>query len=293
MPSNEATSPAAVLRRELDLAREAALSAGEILERYFRDRGFEVDQKGKDNPVTTADFDADHEIKRLLCPPFPEYGWLSEETVDNPERLSRDRVWIVDPLDGTKEFIKGIPEFVIAIALAEGGHPILGVTYNPIKREMFWCARGNGCYMESGSAFPGCSLELLERSSQRVHVTPTPTLEQATVLASRSETSRGEWKKYEGKLRVNPIGSVAYKLALVAAGRADATFTRTPKSEWDIASGAALIIEAGGRITDIDGGEMRFNKPSVKLRGFVASNALLHDAIERLVPHPDRPNTPA
>lgn len=273
MPSDEAARPSADLQRELDLAREAALSAGEILERYFRDRGFEIEQKGKDNPVTTADFDADSEIKRLLRGPFPEYGWLSEETADNADRLSCRRVWIVDPLDGTKEFIKGIPEFVIAIALAEEGSPIVGVTYNPIKREMFWCARGSGCYMDS----------------RPVHVTATSSLEHATVLASRSETSRGEWKNYEGKLRVNPIGSVAYKLALVAAGRADATFTRTAKSEWDIASGAALIIEAGGRITDIDGSEMRFNKPSVKLKGFVASNALLHHEIERLVPHPERP----
>jgi myo-inositol-1(or 4)-monophosphatase len=273
MSSNEAKSQPLDLQRELDLAREAALSAGDILERYFRDRGFEINQKGKDNPVTTADFDADHEIKHLLRRGFPDYGWLSEETADDPERLSRRRVWIVDPLDGTKEFIKGIPEFVVAIALAEDGHPVLGVTYNPIKREMFWCARGQGCYMDS----------------LQVRVTPTPTLEHATVLASRSETSRGEWKNYEGKLRVNPIGSVAYKLALVAAGRADATFTRTPKSEWDIASGAALIVEAGGRITDIDGSEMLFNKPEVKLKGFVASNTLLHDQIERLLPHPDRP----
>jgi myo-inositol-1(or 4)-monophosphatase len=277
MPIDETNSGSGDLQRELTLAREAALSAGEILERYFRDRGFEIDQKGKDNPVTTADFDADNEIKRLLRGPFPAYGWLSEETADNSERLSRRRVWIVDPLDGTKEFIKGIPEFVVAIALAEDGHSILGVTYNPIKREMFWCTRGGGCFMDS----------------KPVQVTPTPTLEHATVLASRSETSRGEWKSYEGKLTVNPIGSVAYKLALVAAGRADATFTRTPKSEWDIASGAALIIEAGGRITDIDGSEMRFNKPSVKLKGFVASNALLHEEIERLVPHPDRPKTSA
>src|SRR6516165_4565082 len=291
MPLNETISAPADLQRELNLAREAALSAGEILERYFRERGFEIDQKGKDNPVTTADFDADSEIKSLLRAPFPEYGWLSEETADNSERLSCRRVWIVDPLDGTKEFIKGIPEFVIAIALAEDSHPILGVTYNPIKREMFWCAQGGGCYMESDTAFPGAPLDQPESGARRVHVTPTPSLEHATVLASRSETSRGEWKSYEGKLRVNPIGSVAYKLALVAAGRADATFTRTPKSEWDIASGAALIVEAGGRITDIDGSEMLFNKPSVKLKGFVASNAVLHEEIERLVPHPDRPKT--
>src|SRR5713101_6051095 len=171
MSSNEAASPAADLQRELDVAREAALSAGEILERCFRDRGFEIDQKGKDNPVTTADFDADHEIKRLLRAPFPDYGWLSEETADNSDRLSCHRVWIVDPLDGTKEFIKGIPEFVIAIALAEDGHPILGVTYNPIKRELFWAARGAGCHL----------------GARRVRVTRTRTLARATVLASRSE----------------------------------------------------------------------------------------------------------
>ena len=273
MASSESSQGTADLRRELDTAREAALAAGEILERYFRDRGFEINQKSKDNPVTTADFDADHELKRLLRGAFPDYGWLSEETADNAERLSRERVWIVDPLDGTKEFIKGIPEFVVAIALAENGSPILGVTYNPIKGEMFWSTRGGGCFMDG----------------ERVHVTLTPTLINATVLASRSETSRGEWKTYEGNIQVKPIGSVAYKLALVAAGRADATFTRTAKSEWDIASGAALIIEAGGRITDIDGSDMRFNKPSVKLKGFVASNSLLHQEIERLVPHPDRP----
>src|SRR5579883_1956790 len=261
-----------LLTAELDAAKAAALEAGGILERHYRERGFEVAQKGKDNPVTTADFAADQKLKEMLHGGFPHYGWLSEETADDGARLGLRRVWIVDPLDGTKEFIKGIPEFVVAIALAEDGQPVLGVTYNPIKREMFWCARGSGCYMDS----------------EPVHVTLTPSLAEATVLASRSETSRGEWKNYEGKIRVNPIGSVAYKLALVAAGRADATFTRTPKSEWDIASGAALILEAGGRITDIDGSEMRFNKPSVKLKGFVASNALLHEQIERLMPHGDR-----
>jgi myo-inositol-1(or 4)-monophosphatase len=254
------------LAHELEAARAAALAAGEILERHFRDRGFTIDQKGKDNPVTTADFEADAKIKEMLRGGFPEYGWLSEETADSSERLSRDRVWIVDPLDGTKEFIKGIPEFVVAIALAEKGAAILGVTYNPIKHEMFYGARGTGVRLDAHA----------------VHVTHTRVLAHATILASRSETSRGEWKAYDGQVTVNPIGSVAYKLALVAAGRADATFTRTPKSEWDIASGAALIVEAGGRITDIDGGEMRFNKPSVKLKGFVASNAFLHDEIERI-----------
>jgi myo-inositol-1(or 4)-monophosphatase len=254
--------------RELEAARTAAIVAGEILKRYYRDRDFKVDQKGKDNPVTTADFEADHKLKELLHNGFPGYGWLSEETADDGARTRHERVWIVDPLDGTKEFIKGIPEFVVAIALAERGVPVVGVTYNPIRNELFSSARGAGVSL----------------NGQRVAVTLRGSLLNATVLASRSETSRGEWKAYEGKVKIDPIGSVAYKLALVAAGRADATFTLTPKSEWDVASGTALVIEAGGRVTDLDGKEIRFNQASVKLKGFVASNGLIHDELERMLP---------
>jgi myo-inositol-1(or 4)-monophosphatase len=257
------------LTPELALAKKAARVAGEILRGYWKREGLKVGSKGHDNPVTEADLKADCAIKKLLRDPFPAYGWLSEETADNDDRLKCRRVWIVDPLDGTKEFINGIPEFAVAIALIEDGVPVLGVTYNPIKREMYWSARGVGCHL----------------NSLRVRVTRTRTLKRATVLASRSETARGEWQVFHGMLKVSPTGSVAYKLALVAAGLADATFTRTAKSEWDVASGAALIIEAGGHITDIDGSELRFNKPSVKLKGFVASNRLLHAELERLLPH--------
>src|SRR5258708_18696597 len=147
--------------RELEAAKSAAIAAGEILRVHYRDRGFTIDSKGKDNPVTTADFEADHKLKELLHGGFPDYGWLSEETADDGARLRHDRVWIVDPLDGTKEFIKGIPEFVVAIALAEHGVPVLGVTYNPIKRELFWAARGAGCYLDDSP----------------VHVTAAPGLE--------------------------------------------------------------------------------------------------------------------
>src|SRR5215472_412364 len=225
------------LGRALREARSAALEAGGILRGYFRDRSYEVGSKGRDNPVTTADLEADSAIRDSLRGAFPDYGWLSEETADNPERLARERVWIVDPLDGTKEFIKGIPEFVVAIALAENGTPVLGVTYNPVKREIFWGGRGIGCYLDGAP----------------VRVTSTANLADAIVLASRSETARGEWKAFENVVKTRSIGSVAYKLALVAAGRADATFTMKPKSEWDIASGVALLIAAGGRISDIDG----------------------------------------
>jgi myo-inositol-1(or 4)-monophosphatase len=101
-------------------------------------------------------------------------------------------------------------------------------------------------------------------------------LRRATVLASRSETARGEWDVFHGRIKVSPTGSVAYKLALVAAGKADATFSQSPKSEWDIASGAALIAEAGGRMTDIRGRELRFNRPRVLVEGILADNGRLH-----------------
>jgi myo-inositol-1(or 4)-monophosphatase len=254
--------------RELQVAIDGAIAAGKILQGYFRDGGYQIDSKGKNNPVTTADFEADSKLKQILRDAFPTYGWLSEETVDNDDRLACERVWIVDPLDGTKEFIKGIPEFVVAIALAERGVPVMGVSYNPIKNELFSGIRGAGCFLDG----------------KPVTVSTVSALEHSTILASRSETARGEWKAYEGRVRVRAIGSVAYKLALVAAGQADATFTLTPKSEWDIASGVALIVAAGGRVTDLNGDEMHFNRRDVKTPGFVASNGHLHSEIERMLP---------
>ena len=248
---------------ELELARKAALAAGEILTRHWEERSYTVGSKGRDNPVTEADLEADGAIKQMLSPAFPDYGWLSEETADNAERLKRRRVWIVDPLDGTKEFIGGIDEFAVAIALAEDGKPVLGVTFNPIRRELFWAARGTGCHL----------------GDRCVTVTSAAQLDRATILASRSELSRGEWEAMKHTMTVKATGSVAYKLALVAAGMADATFTYSPKSEWDIASGAALVIEAGGRVSDIEGGELRFNQPRVTVGGLIASNAALYEQL--------------
>jgi len=146
------------------------------------------------------------------------------------------------------------------------------VTYNPITREMFWSARGKGCHL----------------NSEAVRVTRTPVLHRAKVLTSRSETARGEWEVFHGQLKVSPTASVAYKLALVAAGKGDATFTRSPKSEWDIASCAALHAEAGGTMTDIHGTRIRFNQRHVKVAGMIADNTLLHAALVKVAPHPDR-----
>ena len=253
---------------EVEVARKAALEAGRIIRHYYGRRdSYHISSKGKDSPVTNADMEADKAIWTILTQAFPQYGWLSEESVDDPKRLEHSRVWIVDPLDGTKEFIKGIPELAVAIALAEDGKPVVGVTYNPIKEEMYWAASGAGCHL----------------GDRRVEVTHTNTLAGATLLASRSETSRGEWETYRGQFKTMPTGSVAYKLALVAAGAADGTFTRSPKSEWDIASGAALLAEAGGRFTDIEGNEVRLNQRDVTFKGLIGSNPLLYPILFELV----------
>ncbi|KPJ78069.1 MAG: hypothetical protein AMS19_12235, partial [Gemmatimonas sp. SG8_23] len=173
----------------------------------------------RDDPVTAADEAADEVLKRIL--PQPGEGWLSEESVDDASRLDCARVWVVDPIDGTREFIEGIPEWCISIGLLEGGIPVAGGIFNPATEELVL-----------GSLEDGVTL-----NGEAVRVTE-PSITNGTsvsVLASRSEIRRGEWDRFEGgRFDVRPCGSVAYKLGLVAAGLADATWTLVGKSEWDV-----------------------------------------------------------
>lgn len=257
-----------IFTQEKDRAIEAAHAAGAII-RSFYSTSYTVDYKDqrKDSPVTIADRDANQKIHDILQAAFPQYGWLSEETVDSPERLSRQRVWLVDPLDGTKEFIDKVPEFGVSIALTENGQPVVGVVYNPIHDQLFWAVRGQGAWYQE----------------QRLQVTVTDRLSTATILASRSETKRGEWKKFNSQFSTRQTGSAAYKLALIARGDADATFTLTPKNEWDICAGVLLIEEAGGQVSHLDGRPMTFNQPKTLLQGLIASNRQLHSQLLHLV----------
>ena len=128
-----------MFNEELIAAKVAARNAGKILMKYYKSEDNKVKMKGIDNPVTIADNEADEFLSDFLMGEFPNDGWLSEETVDTKERLSMNRVWIVDPLDGTKEFIEGIPHFSVSIALVQDEHPVVGVIYNPATNEMFSC----------------------------------------------------------------------------------------------------------------------------------------------------------
>jgi len=228
---------------DLKLAINASLKAGEIIMQYYCD-DYEIKEKGYHNPVTTADKEADSYLKSTLMSARPQYGWLSEETVDSKNRLNKEKVWIVDPLDGTKEFIEGVPQFVVSIALVEKGISIIGVLHNPVTKETFHAAKGEGAYLNQGQY--RCSI----KDSTRDMV----------ILNSRSETRRGLWEPYKKHFKeLRPIGSVAYKMGLTAIGKADIFATLRPKNEWDICAGTCLINEAGGKVINLNGKEITFN----------------------------------
>lgn len=239
---------------DLTLIGEALSAAAEAI-RPFTPGAVDFKEKSsRGDPVTAADLAANEVLLRIL--PKPGEGWLSEETADSPERLQHSRVWIVDPLDGTREFVEGIPEWCISVGLVEDGEPVAGGILSPPTGQLVLGS------MEDGVTLNGRPIRMTGRT----------TLTGSVVLASRSEWKRGEWERFsEAPFRVEPCGSVAFKLAQVAAGLADATWTLVPKHEWDVAGGAALVMAAGGTLLHADGSRPRFNQPSPKLPDFLAS----------------------
>lgn len=248
---------------------EAALEAARGVFAKFTPGAIETEYKIGHDPVTEADRALDAVLRQNLL--REGEGWLSEETADNPARLDKERVWIVDPLDGTREFVEGLPEFCVSIGFAENGKPVAGGIYNPATKETFLGAIDAGVLYNGQPARP----------SQRT------ILDKAVILASRSEVKRGEWKRFEnGPFKVQAMGSVAYKLALVSAGLADITFTLTPKNEWDVAAGAALVESAGGFVSTLERTSLTVNRRDPLLSGLLACGPLMKDNLLSLVePH--------
>lgn len=183
-------------------------------------------------------------------------GWLCEEDVDDRVRLGCEVVWIVDPVDGTKELINGLAEWSISVGLVIGGIPLAGGVYNPATRELFL-----------GSLNLGVTY-----NKQQVRAGNRTSLDGALVLASRQEFIRGEWARFQDRnLSIRPTGSIAYKLGLVSAGLADATWTLSPKNEWDVAAGVALVRSSGGRVSFLGNTQFQFNRKETLLPGLVAS----------------------
>lgn len=241
------------MNHDLSRIEKALRRAGEALDAFTAGAIDSVLKEGGD-PVTAADLAVNEVLADIL--PEQDDGWLSEETADDPVRLEKRRVWVVDPVDGTREFIAGIPEWCVSVGLVEDGVPVSGGIYAPSRDQLILGALGDGVTL----------------NGQPATISPVTDLRGALVLASRSETKRGEWDRFfSTPISVRNVGSVAYKLGLVAAGLADATWTLVPKNEWDVAAGAALVTAAGGVVFGLDGLPVRFNRPDPLMTGFIAT----------------------
>src|SRR5579864_7562918 len=245
------------------LARiEAAMEAARVVFARFTPGAIETEYKIGHDPVTEADRAVDAVMRENLL--RDGEGWLSEESADDVSRLSKSRVWVVDPLDGTREFVQGIPEFCASIGFVEDGRPVAGGICNPATNETIIGAIDAGVLYNGKPAKP----------SQR------KTLKGSLILASRSEVKRGEWQQFQsGEYQIRPMGSVAYKLGLVSAGLADITFTLTPKNEWDVAAGAALVQSAGGFVSTLEKTSLTANRRDPLLSGLLACGPFLKDEL--------------
>lgn len=253
---------------DLRLALAAVHAAGEAVMASFRSDP-DVRYKSPDQPVTDADLEADAILADRLRGERPDYGWLSEETVDRSDRLERDRVWIVDPLDGTRSFIAGYREFGVSVGLVEAGKAVVGVVYNPARDEVFWATADGGAFRArhwTGGTDGGRALAIRE----------PPGGTRPALLASRSEIAREELAPFATDWYVRPVGSTAYKLAGVASGAGHAFISRGPKSEWDVVAGTLLVEEAGGTATDLRGDPLRYNRRDPYVHGVIAAPHALH-----------------
>jgi myo-inositol-1(or 4)-monophosphatase len=218
----------------------------------------ETQRKTDASPVTAIDLAVDKLLSRSLQALFPEAGWLSEETADNPKRFGQRYLWVVDPIDGTRSMLERRPEFCVSVALVESGvGPVLGVIANPMSGERFFAERGRGAYDGTG---------------KRLAVQPTYDPATASLVLSRTDLRHGLWDGLLTQTAV-PLGSLAYKMALVAAGLHAGHATPTPRSEWDAAAGHLLLLEAGGLATDAHGEPLRYNQERPVYDGMVVSSS--------------------
>lgn len=250
---------APTLEEDYALLKKGAREAGQLALSYFR-KPVTVKRKIDGSEVSEADLAVDVALKLALHVPRPDYGWLSEETEDDPERLNASRVWTVDPIDGTNAFLRHMPEWTVSAALVENGVPVLGAVYNPATDEFFHAMRGKGAFL----------------NDEPIAASDKSTLEGALLIASGGLFKKKIWKEPWPEVKTKWVNSVAYRLALVASGRADATISLSNKSEWDLAAAALLVEEAGGAVTDHRGDAHHYNRPSPRLPSLVASGKALH-----------------
>lgn len=254
---------------ELAIARILALRAGTVL-LDCRQNGYDIRRKDGGEIVTTADLAADSVIREGLQTALPDDAIYSEESPgDAKARLYSRRVWIVDPLDSTSNFVSAQDEFAVSIGLAVDGDPAIGVVYLPARNELFLGGPGVGVL----------------HNGRRVQVSDAETLGQVRISVSRKEWQRG-FMALAGGIPLVPRASMAHKLARVAAGLDDGSVSLKRRKEWGACAGVALVLGGGGRVTALDGSESRFNRgPGEAPLGLIAAGAKLHGRLLRAVLH--------
>jgi myo-inositol-1(or 4)-monophosphatase len=239
---------------EVEILRRTILAAGaEALK--IAAEGFQIHTKADQSPVTSADLAVNEVLHRGLMKAFPDDGWLSEESPDSHVRLDKQRVWVIDPIDGTSAFIRREPEFCISVALIEAGLPVLAAVFNPSTEELFVATRGGG----------------LRLNDKPVSMNRHP-VDVLTIALSPWEQHLGRFKELDPELTGRPMRSIAWALALAASGRIQAVATWESQNEWDIAAGVLLVQEGGGTALDGTGSALHFNQREPRFRGLVATS---------------------
>src|SRR5215471_14659578 len=258
------------VQKELEVARNLAVSAGAILMDYF-EKSVSVDWKAPGDPVTAADREANDFIVNALRKEFPEHGILSEEQEDDFGRLDRTQVWMIDPMDGTREFIDHREDFAVQIGLVDEGTPILGVVYQPVKDKLYFAAQGSGAFMTSAG------------TTTQMHVSSEHTAARLTLAVSRSHQSTrvDAIRQRLGITESIAMGSVGLKVGLVCEGRAHIYLHPGTKTHlWDTCGPEAILREAGGRMTDIANHPLRYTEAEHRnLHGLIATNGVVHDRV--------------
>lgn len=253
--------------RDLDADRrlivETIRAAGDCALSYYG-KPLKAWDKAPGHPVTEADLAVDALIRDRLCAARPDYGWLSEESADDPARLDRARVWIVDPIDGTRAFMRNQPEFSISVALVEHGRPLLGAISQPVAGRLYLAVQGTGATL----------------NDRRLRIAPRTSLGDSRMLADETFfRSARHWPTPWPDMRYRRLPSIALRLAMVGGGEADATVFVRPKSDWDVAAGDLVVTEAGGRCCDETGAPPVYNRKTPVQPCLAAASACLMPAL--------------
>lgn len=243
--------------------------AGETVLFYYN-KDYKIIDKGEDSPITEADMASNNFIISEL--EKYNYGILSEEFLSDVDRLKKERVWIIDPLDGTKDFIDKTGEFTIMIGLVENGIPVLGVVYQPAFDNLYYARQGEGAFLKTE-----------ENAPVRLKVSDSLLGEKTKLVSSRFHRSdlEIELAKDLGTKKIITCGSAGLKICKIASGEADLNINPSDKmGEWDVCAADIILQEAGGRLTDVLGEKIVYNKNEPRIeKGYVASNNIIHNPV--------------